>query len=97
MNKIKVTLSLREDIVKSVRSKLAMEGRNLSDVVEEFLLTYNELEFLNATSQNLGLRDAFYTSAEIKADRPDGAKAEDIVREIRDERAKHLFRQQRHS
>ena len=45
--KVKVTLSLREDVVRRAKSKLAMEGRSLSDAVEEFLLTYDELDFLD--------------------------------------------------
>ena len=43
--KVKVTLSLREDVVRRAKSKLAMEGRSLSDAVEEFLLIYDELDF----------------------------------------------------
>jgi len=38
--KIKVILSLRGDAVRRAKSKLALEGRSLSDAVEEFLLTY---------------------------------------------------------
>jgi len=33
--KIKVTLSLREDLVRKVKSKLAIEGKGLSKLVEE--------------------------------------------------------------
>jgi len=44
---VKVTLSLREDFVRRAKSKLAMEGRSLSDAVEELLLTYDELHFLD--------------------------------------------------
>ena len=43
--KVKVTLSLREDVVRRAKSKLAMEGRSLSDALEEFLLIYDELDF----------------------------------------------------
>lgn len=88
--KIKVTLSLREDVVKRVRSKLVMEGRSLSEIVEEFLSTYNELEFLDKLCESLGLKNAFCTSSEVEANRPKGLKAEDVVREVRDGRAKHL-------
>ena len=90
--KVKVTLSLREDVVRRARSKLAIEGRSLSDAVEEFLLTYDELYFLDKLSENLGLESRFYTSSEITSNRPTGIKAEEVVREIRDERSNNLSR-----
>ena len=43
--KVKVALSLGEGVVRRAKSKLAMEGRSLSDAVKEFLLTYDELHF----------------------------------------------------
>ena len=88
--KIKVTLSLREDLVRRARSRLALESRSLSDLVEEFLATYDTLEFLDRLCELLGLEKRFYTSSEVKANRPLGLKAEDIVRELRDERAKRI-------
>ena len=91
VRKVKVTLSLREDLVRSAKSKIAMEGKNLSKVVEEFLLIYNELEFLDMICDNLGLEKRFYTSFEVETDRPRGSRAEELVREVRDERAKHLL------
>ena len=90
--KVKVTLSLREDVVRRARSKLVIEGRSLSDAVEEFLLTYDELYFLDKLSENLGLESRFYTSSEITSNRPTGIKAEEVVREIRDERSNNLSR-----
>jgi len=90
--KVKVTLSLREDVVRRAKSKLAMEGRSLSDAVEEFLLTYDELYFLDKFCESLGLESRFYTSLEITSNRPTGIKAEEVVREIRDERSNNLSR-----
>lgn len=90
--KIKVTLSLREDIVRRARSKLAMEGKSLSDAVEEFLLTYDELNFLDKLCESLGLESKFYMGSEVTANRSAGLKAEEVVREIRDERTKYLSR-----
>jgi len=90
--KVKVTLSLREDVVRRARSKLAMEGRSLNDVVEEFLLTYDELHFLDKLCESLGLESRFYTSSEITANRSTGLKAEEVVREVRDERSNNLSR-----
>jgi len=88
--KIKVTLSLREDLVRRVKSKLALSGKTFSEIVEEFLTMYDELEFLNGLCEALGLEKRFYTSSEVMVDRPRGFRAEEVVREIRDEREKHI-------
>ena len=61
-----------------------MEGRSLSDAVEEFLLTYNELDFLDKLCESLGIGSRFYTSSEITSNRSTGLKAEEAVREARD-------------
>ena len=88
--KVKVTLSLREDVVRRAKSKLAIEGRSLSDAVEEFLQTYDELDFLDKLCESLGLESRFYTSSEIKSNRSTGLKTEEVVREVRDERSNDL-------
>jgi len=88
--KVKVTLSLSEDLVRRAKSRLALEGRNLSDLVEEFLASYDTIELLDQLCELLGLEKRFYTSSEVKAGRPLGLKAEDIVRELRDERAERI-------
>lgn len=88
--KVKVTLSLREDVVRRAKSKLAMEGRSLSDAVEEFLLIYDELDFLDKLCESLGLESRFYTSSEITSNRSTGLKTEEVVREVRDERSNDL-------
>lgn len=88
--KIKVTLTLREDVVRRVRSRLAMEGRSLSSIVEEFLMMYDELSFLNKLCENLGFERRFHTDQEILAHRPAGFKAEKVVREIRNERSENM-------
>ena len=88
--KVKVTLSLREDLVRRAKSRLALEGRSLSDLVEEFLASYDTIELLDQLCELLGLEKRFYTSSEVKAGRPLGLKAEDIVRELKDERAERI-------
>lgn len=90
--KVKVTLSLREDLVKSLKSKLVLEGGSLSDVVEEALVVHEEFEFLERLCEELGLERRFYTSFEVETSRPKGFRAEDVVREVRDEREERLSR-----
>jgi len=89
VRKIKVTLSLREDIVRRAKSRLAMEGKSLSGVVEELLGMYDELSFLDELCRRLGLECRFYTDWEVVADRPSGPRAEE-VREVRDGRSECL-------
>jgi len=88
--KVKVTLLLREDLVRRAKSRLALENRSLSDLVEEFLATYDTLELLDQLCESLGLEKRFFTGSEVKASRPSGAKAEEVVRKLRDGRAKRI-------
>lgn len=89
-SKVKLTLSLREDVVRRAKSRLALDGRTLSEVVEEFLSVYDEIGFLDELCQKLSIEKRFYTSAEVEADRPRGPGAEKVIREVRDERSKRL-------
>jgi len=95
--KIKITLFISEDIVRKAKNRLAIEGRSLSSIVEEFLMMYDELNFLDKLCESLGFESRFYKDTEILANRPRGFKAEKIVREIRDERSENLARDQRYS
>ncbi|MEM0495324.1 MAG: hypothetical protein QXU72_08705 [Thermofilum sp.] len=88
--KVKVTLSLREDLVRRLKSRLALEGKSLSEVVEESLTVYEGAELLERICDELGLEKRFYSRFEVEADRPKGFKAEEVVRDVRDERAERL-------
>jgi len=76
--------------VRRAKSRLAMEGRSLSGVVEELLGVYDELSFLDELCGGLGLESRFYTDLEVVANRPSGLRAEEVVREVRDERSESL-------
>lgn len=89
-SKVKLTLSLREEVVRRAKSRLALEGRTLSEVVEDFLSLYDEVGFLDELCKDLNIEGRFYTSVEVEADRPKGPGAEKVVREIRDERSERL-------
>jgi len=90
VKKVKVTLSLREDLVRKAKSKLALEGRTLSDAVEEFLTTCDEIDFLDRLCEALGVEKMFYTTSEVIANRPRGFRAEKVLREARSEREKRI-------
>ncbi|RLF23862.1 MAG: hypothetical protein DRN15_04640, partial [Thermoprotei archaeon] len=42
-----------------------LSGKTFSEIVEEFLTMYDELEFLNGLCEALGLEKRFYTSSEV--------------------------------
>ena len=88
--RVKVTLSLRGDLVRKVKSRLAMEGKNLSEVVEEFLQMYEQSELLDKICEELEMERKFLTSFEIRSQRPRGLRAEELIREMRDERSERL-------
>ena len=90
VKRIKVTLSLREDLVKKAEDRLASEGKSLSDLIEELLAMYDTLELLDRLCESLGLGKKFYTSSEVKASRPSGLKAEEVVRELRNGRVERV-------
>lgn len=92
MRRVKVTLSLREDLVRRVKSRLAIENRSFSEVVEELLQSYDQSDLLDKLCEELNFEKRFLSSSDIKAKRPRGLKAEEIVREVRDERSERLSR-----
>ncbi len=95
--RVKVTLSLRGDLVRRVRSRLALEGRSLSDLVEELLETYDSEGLLDELCDELGLERRFYADAEVKSGRPRGLRAEDVVGEVRHGRGERVSGHERHS
>ncbi|MEM3464995.1 MAG: hypothetical protein QW566_00845 [Candidatus Jordarchaeales archaeon] len=89
--KVKVTLLLSGELVRRVKSRLALDGKSLSGVVEELLSVYDGLRFLDELCEELGLESRFYTGLEVKADRLKRLRAEDVTREVRDEREERLL------
>ncbi|RLG53071.1 MAG: hypothetical protein DRN99_07110 [Thermoproteota archaeon] len=89
--RIKVTLLLRSDLVKKVESKLASEGKSLSELVEDLLEAYDSEKLLDELCEELGLEKRPYSDMEVTSSRPRGLKAEDIVRELRDQRYTRLW------
>ena len=90
VRKVKVMLSLRDDVVRRVRARLAMEDRGPSDLVEELLLMYNVMGFLDELCKCLGIEARFYMDSEVRVGRPRGFRAEDVVREVRGGRSERL-------
>lgn len=88
--RVKLTLSIREDLVRKVKSRLALEDKGLSEIVEESLENYYTENFFDDIISELGFEKVFYSSEEVKKNRPKGIKAEEIIREVRDERGEHI-------
>ncbi len=91
MGKIRVTVSLDEEVVKKAKAKLAREGGNLSQLVEALLAMSDPLHVVDSLIEGLRLDKRIYSNQEIVVDRPEGYDAGTIVREIRDEREKNIL------
>ncbi|MEM1672076.1 MAG: DUF6364 family protein [Archaeoglobaceae archaeon] len=84
--KVKVTLSLKEELVKRVKSRLLMEDKTLSELVEEYLAIYDGFKILDAICDKFGMSKRLLSGLEVELDRERGLKAEEVLREIRNER-----------
>jgi hypothetical protein len=82
--KAKVTLSLDKEIVERIKSELSND-ETLSGVVEQSLESLSGELFLEGIASALELRSEILSPKEIVRKRGKGAKAEQIVRMIRDE------------
>ncbi|MFN3804907.1 MAG: hypothetical protein ACK4SY_07610 [Pyrobaculum sp.] len=91
-DKVTITVRIRRDLYERVVERLSEEGKTIDAVVEEALAQYDGEEILDRFYKALGLEKREYTDAEIIAERPTGLKAEDVVREIREERERRIVR-----
>jgi hypothetical protein len=94
MAKMKVTLSLNEEILKEAKAGAALSGESMSGMIEEFLKSttrYGVEEMMN----ELGIKKE-YTSFEgvvrSRQKAPKGTSAAKIIREMRDDRANRISR-----
>jgi len=97
MGKVKVTLSLDESLVRRIKSRLALEGKTLSETVESLLASLDYISFLNSLAEALDLERMVYSYNDVVASRPKGLDAGAVVREVRNEREKNISRHQRFS
>jgi hypothetical protein len=90
VGKRKLTLSVREDLVNEVKRLAAVDGKSLSNIVEEYfesLVFERWAELLGEEMDLEGLEPT--TESEIPMSRPKGLDAAKIVRESREERSLH--------
>jgi len=90
VGKRKLTLSVREDLVNEVKRLAAVDGKSLSNIVEEYfesLVFERWAELLGEEMDLEGLEPT--TESEIPMSRPKGLDAAKIVRELREERSLH--------
>ena len=86
MSKKKLTLSVREDLVNEVKRLAAVDGRSLSNIVEEYFesLVFERWAELLGEEMDLGGLEPT-TESEVPMTRPKGLDAAKIVRELREE------------
>ncbi|MFO7837007.1 MAG: hypothetical protein R6V83_10140 [Candidatus Thorarchaeota archaeon] len=77
-------MSLDEDTVANIRNELPT-GTSLSSVVEKSLESMSSNMFLDGLASALDLETRIMSPREITSSRRKGAKAEVIIRELRDE------------
>jgi transcriptional regulator len=82
--KAKITLSLDKSLVERIRSELS-SGETLSGAVEISLANMSSEIFLERVGSALELKKEVLSPREILAMRKRGLRAEEVVREIRDE------------
>jgi hypothetical protein len=82
--KAKITLSLDKSLVERIRSELS-SGETLSGAVEISLANMSSEIFLDTVASALELKKEVMSPREILATRQRGLRAEEVVREIRDE------------
>jgi hypothetical protein len=80
----KVTLSLDKDIVAKIRDELPT-NRSLSSVVEESLESMSSTMYLEHLGSVLDIDAKIMSQEDIISMRQKGAKAEMLIRELRDE------------
>jgi hypothetical protein len=87
MEKRKLTLSIRKDLLDEVKEYAKNEGINLSNIVEEYF-EYLVLEkWIDDLAVELKLGDLSSTSElEIPFNRPKGLDSSNIIRKLRNER-----------
>jgi hypothetical protein len=84
----KLTLSIREDLLNEIKMFALIEGRSLSDIVEEYFEYLIFSRWANTLGKELGLSGYMepITEQEIPKNRIKGLDAASVVRELREER-----------
>jgi hypothetical protein len=91
MNKRKLTLSVRKDLLDEVKRLTALEGRSVSSIVEEYFEYIVFDRWIEALAEELELDDLEPTSEyEVVENRPKGLEAARIVRELREGRVRRI-------
>ncbi len=92
MSKIKVTLSVSEEVLREAKAGAAMSGESVSGMIEEFLRSITKYGIEEMMGE-LGIEKE-YTSFESvirsRSKAPKGMSAEKIIREMRDARANSI-------
>ncbi len=81
--KTKIMLSIKKDVLEEIKKEFP--DRNLSSIVEESLENLSSKAFFNKIFELFEIEKEIMAPKDIKKIRKKGFKAEDVVREMRDE------------
>ncbi len=87
MPKKKLTLSIRDDLIREVK-KIALEkGVSLSNIVEEYFESLVSSNWIDKLAEELGISELEPTTEdEIPAGRPKGVDSTRVIRDLRGDR-----------
>jgi hypothetical protein len=92
MGKIKVTLSVDEDLLRESKSYLAGKNLTVSGTLERAMSEMTVSGFVEKVAANLGGRLGYMAYDQVQKKRPKGKDAAKTIRESRGERASAVSR-----
>lgn len=90
MPKTKLTLTIDKEVIRRAKSRLALEDRSISEVVEILLKSYT-VSWIDKLMVDLGIKEKYVSYDSVMKNRKTGLDAGKIVRSMRDARAKNIF------
>lgn len=91
MTKAKLTLTVDKETIRYAKSRFALEGTSISQVVEDLLKSYTG-SWIDKMMEELGVRERHVGYADVVMGRSRGLDAGKLVREMRDARANSVSR-----
>lgn len=91
MPKTKLTLTIDKDVIRKAKSRLALEDKSISEVVEVLLKSY-AISWIDKLMAQLGIKERYLSYDSVIKNRKRGLDAGKIIRSMRDARAKSISR-----
>jgi hypothetical protein len=90
MAKTKLTLTIEKDIVRQAKSKLALEDKSVSEIVEVLLKSYVTNSWIDELMASLGIKKRYVSYDSVMKNRKRGLDSGKIIRSMRDGRANSI-------